>query len=67
MYDPLDSRPLTSFTTKTEAQGCTATTSYSRSAAELRDDAERHRVVHVEHPANQHSFGHAWAELLGGT
>jgi hypothetical protein len=33
---------------------------------ELRDGDERYGIVHVEHPANPHSFGHAWAELVGG-
>jgi hypothetical protein len=29
------------------------------------DGGERYRVVHVEHAANTHAFGHAWAELIG--
>jgi hypothetical protein len=37
-----------------------------RLAQELLDGGERYRVVHVEHPANPLSFGHAWAELIGG-
>jgi hypothetical protein len=29
---------------------------------ELSDGGARYRVVRVEHPANERSFGHAWAE-----
>jgi hypothetical protein len=32
---------------------------------ELRDGGSRYRVVYVEHPANAHSFGHAWADVIG--
>jgi hypothetical protein len=33
---------------------------------ELRDGGAIYRVMKVEHPANPHSFGHAWVELLTG-
>jgi hypothetical protein len=33
---------------------------------ELRDGGARYVVVHVDHPANPQSFGHAWAKLLTG-
>jgi hypothetical protein len=33
---------------------------------ELTEGADRYRVVRVEQPPNERSFGHAWAELLDG-
>jgi hypothetical protein len=63
MYDPTDTRPRYLVHYSDGGSGMRRSDALLVIGAELRDGGNRYRVVHLEHPANPHSFGHAWAEL----
>jgi hypothetical protein len=66
MYDPTDERPRYLVHYSDDGSGMRRYDTLVEVGHGLRDGGSRYRVVHVEHPANPHSFGHAWAELLSG-
>jgi hypothetical protein len=66
MYDPTDARPRYLVHYSDGGSGMRRCDAPLGVGDELRDGGTRYRVVHVDHPANAHAFGHAWAELIGG-
>jgi hypothetical protein len=64
MYDPTDERPRYLVHYSDGGSGMRRHDALLDIGDELRDGGNRYRVVHVEHPANAHAFGHAWAELI---
>jgi hypothetical protein len=66
MYDPTDSRPRYLVHYSDGGSGMRRHDQLLEVGVELMDGGARCRVTKVEHPGNPHSFGHAWAELIGG-
>jgi hypothetical protein len=64
MYDPMDERPRYLVHYSDGGSGMRRTDAQLDIGQELRDGGNRYRVVRVEHPANAHAFGHAWADLI---
>lgn len=64
MYDPTDDRPRYLVHYSDGGSGMRRFDAPVEIGQELRDGGVRYRVRRIEHPANQHSFGHAWCELV---
>jgi hypothetical protein len=64
MYDPTAERPRYLVHYSDGGSGMRRHNALIEIGDDLLDGGGRYRVVQVEHPANPHSFGHAWAELI---
>jgi hypothetical protein len=59
MCDPLEDRPRYLVRYSDGGSGMRRYDQLLEVGADLSGGGARYRVVHVEHPANPHSFGHA--------